>query len=178
MTDSTQRKIDIRPGGGDSDARVILGLFDSAIAWLVARGRTGQWGSKPASEQQRYIDHAKRYGASDDLYIAMVDGKPVGALAVGDAHGYAPAATEPELYVQLLLTDRDYAGLGVGARLLDHARKLARERQRGLLRVDCYAGDDRALVGYYESQGFTATEPFTVDLEDRVWPGQLLEQRL
>jgi hypothetical protein len=45
--------------------------------------------------------------------------------------------------------------------------------------VDCYAGGDRALVGYYERQGFTATESFEVPLKSGVvWPGQILEQRL
>jgi hypothetical protein len=44
-----------------------------------------------------------------------------------------------------------------------------------LLRVDCYAGDDRKLVAYYEGNGFTPTEPFTV--EGR-WPGQVLARRL
>jgi GNAT superfamily N-acetyltransferase len=76
--------------------------------------------------------------------------------------------------VNLLVTDRSFAGRGVGAALLDHARDLAVARGLGLLRVDCYAGDDRALVRYYESVGFTATEPFTVG----EWPGQVLERRL
>ena len=37
-----------------------------------------------------------------------------------------------------------------------------------------WAGDDGALVRYYESVGFTPTERFMVDS----WPGQLLECRL
>jgi hypothetical protein len=51
---------------------------------------------------------------------------------------------------------------------------IARERGAHLLRVDCYAGGDRALVRYYERQGFTATDPFAVG----EWPGQVLEERL
>jgi hypothetical protein len=48
-----------------------------------------------------------------------------------------------------------------------------------LVRVDCYAGDDQALVRYYESQGFRRVRPFVVELTgDRSWPGQLLEDRL
>jgi GNAT superfamily N-acetyltransferase len=95
-------------------------------------------------------------------------------LAVGDAMPYVPPPAEPELYVRLLVTDRAHAGLGVGSELLEHARGIARARGLSLLRVDCYGGGDRALVRYYERQGFTATEPFTVG----DWPGQILEQRL
>lgn len=43
-----------------------------------------------------------------------------------------------------------------------------------LLRVDCHAGDDGGLVAYYESQGLTGAETFTVG----EWPGQVLELRI
>jgi GNAT superfamily N-acetyltransferase len=91
---------------------------------------------------------------------------------------YVPSTAEPELYVNLLVTSRAHSGRGIGGRLLTHAELIARERGVDLLRVDCYAGDDGALVRYFEGQGFTATRPFTVDLPERRWPGQLLERRL
>jgi hypothetical protein len=47
-----------------------------------------------------------------------------------------------------------------------------------LLRVDCYAGDDQALVRYYEREGFRRVAAFTVDRPNAPWPGQLLEDRL
>ncbi|MER7277953.1 hypothetical protein ABT369_26275 [Dactylosporangium sp. NPDC000244] len=59
------------------------------------------------------------------------------------------------------------------------ARCLAVLRGLPLLRVDCYAGGDRALVGWCERQGLTATTPFTVTLPSGdAWPGQVLEQHL
>ncbi|RIV39611.1 GNAT family N-acetyltransferase [Micromonospora radicis] len=51
-----------------------------------------------------------------------------------------------------MVTDRSYAGAGIGGRLLAHAADLAGELGVGLLRVDCYAG---ALVRWYERQGCT-----------------------
>lgn len=45
-----------------------------------------------------------------------------------------------------------------------------------LLRLDCYAGDDHKLVAYYQNNGFTATETYTVG-DDR-WPGQVLARRV
>lgn len=91
---------------------------------------------------------------------------------------YVPAVDEPELYVRLLVTDRSLAGHGIGSTLLDHARELARAAGVGLLRVDCFAGGDGALVRYYERQGFTRTEAFAVPVNGSEWPGQVLAQRL
>ncbi|WP_091610341.1 GNAT family N-acetyltransferase [Micromonospora mirobrigensis] len=176
MTD--RPTITVRPGG-PADADAVLGMFDSAIAWLVARGRTGQWGTEPGSTDPARIAQVRAWANGDGLWLAEIDGRCVGALVVGAATEYVPPPTEPELYVNLLIADRAHAGLGVGSRLLEHAAELARQRGVGVLRVDCYAGDDRALVRFYESCGFTATDPFTVERPGRPpWPGQVLARRL
>jgi GNAT superfamily N-acetyltransferase len=164
--------------GGAADVPAVLSMMDGAVDWLVARGRPGQWGTEPQSTNPRRQRQARDWASGGGLYLGELSGQPAGTLVVGEAQSYVPPAAEPELYVRLLVTDRRYAGRSVGARLLDHARGLARDRGVGLLRVDCYAGDDRALVGYYESQGFTATVPFSVPRPAGDWPGQVLEQRL
>ncbi|MEU7773279.1 GNAT family N-acetyltransferase [Micromonospora taraxaci] len=175
---TNQQSITIRPAGPD-DAGTVLSLLDSATAWLAARGRTGQWGTEPASTNPRRIAQADDWASGGGLHLAMRADRPVGALVVGSASEDVPPATEPELYVRLLVTDREHAGLGIGARLLEHAAGLARSRGLGLLRVDCYGGDDRALVRFYEGCGFTATDAFTVVRPGRdPWPGQLLIRRL
>lgn len=156
----------------------VLALLDGASAWLVARGRTRQWGIEPHSTNPRRVAQVTVWAGAGELHLAVLDGAVVGALAVGEAVPYVPPPTEPELYVNLLVTDRARAGLGIGGALLDHARRLAQDRGVELLRVDCYGGGDRALVRYYESQGFTATEDFTVPLPSGPWPGQILQQRL
>jgi len=169
--------ITIRPATPD-DAAVILGMLDRAVEWLVAGGRTGQWGTEPFSADPHRRTQADGWIAGGGVHIAEIDAAPVGALAVGSAPAYATPVDEPELYINLLVTERAWQGSGVGARLLDHARDIARDRGVTLVRVDCYAGDDRKLVRYYERQGFTATDPFGVELPDGTWPGQTLEQRL
>lgn len=83
-------------------------------------------------------------------------------------------AGEPELYVHSLVTDRRFAGRGVGGALLAHAVDEARRHGVSLLRLDCYAGGDGRLVAYYEGNGFTPTETFTVG----DWPGQVLARRV
>ncbi|MEE6259130.1 GNAT family N-acetyltransferase [Plantactinospora sonchi] len=164
--------------GGPGDVPAVLALLDGATRWLVARGRVDQWGSAPHSTNPRRLAQVRRWAADGELYLAELAGTPVGALVVGGAVPHVPPADEPELYVNLLVTHRAHAGRRIGAGLLAYAERLARERGLDLLRVDCYAGGDGALIRYYESQGFTRTAPFTVQLPDRRWPGQLLERRL
>ncbi|MEV8512739.1 GNAT family N-acetyltransferase [Dactylosporangium sp. NPDC051484] len=174
----TEAPVRIRTGAlGDLDA--VLELLDGATRWLVSLGRTGQWGTEPHSTNPRRRESTARWVPPGHLHVAELGGRPVGALAVGTAADWIPPASGPELYVNLLVTSREHKGLGLGGALLDHARALAIRRGLPLLRVDCYGGGDRALVGWYERQGFTATEPFTVRLADGTeWPGQVLEQRL
>jgi ribosomal protein S18 acetylase RimI-like enzyme len=168
----------IRPGGL-ADVKPVLGLLDGATRWLVGLGRTGQWGTEPHSTNPRRLTAMMRWVPQGHLHVAEIDGAVVGALVVGEAPENIPVVYEPELYVNLLVTDRARQGRGLGSILLDHARVLAVRRGIGLLRVDCYAGDDQALVGWYRRQGFTPTETFTVRLPTGAeWPGQVLEQRL
>ena len=87
---------------------------------------------------------------------------------------YVDPVDERELYVHLLLASRRHVNQGIGQALVDQARAVAAERGIDLIRVDCYAGDDRKLVAAYERMGFTPTEPFTV----KEWPGQVLALRL
>jgi GNAT superfamily N-acetyltransferase len=167
----------IRRAGRD-DVPAVLGLLDGATEWLVARGRTDQWGTEPHSTSPRRVAQITGFADDDGLWVAEADGRVIGALAVGAALPYVPPAAEPELYVRLLVADRAFAGKNIGGVLLDHARDLARQAGAGLLRVDCFAGGDGALVRYYEKQGFTRTDTFAVPVNDSEWPGQVLAQRL
>lgn len=163
----------IRQGGAD-DIPAVMNLLDEAGDWLVAQGRTGQWGTQRQSASPRRRHQASMWAASDGLYMAMLGDTPVGAMAVGLPATFAPPPSEPDLYINLLVTSRAHKGQGTGTLLLDHARELARSRGIGLIRLDCYAGDDRKLVRYYEGQGFAATVPLTFG----AWSGQLMEQTL
>src|SRR5262245_64161881 len=109
--------------GDRSDVGHVLALLDGAVEWLVASGRSGQWGTEPHSTNPRRIEQITGFADSGGLWIAEHAGRVVGALTVGDAMPYVPAATEPEVYVRLLVTDRASAGQRIGAELLDHARK-------------------------------------------------------
>lgn len=154
--------------GDPTDAPALLGLFDEAIAWLTARGQTGQWGSEPFSARAAGRDRVRACCAGGGLRIAELDGRPVGALVVGDAPAYVAAAEIPELYIELLLTSRRCAGRGLGGRLVGVALDEARAAGVGRLRVDCWAGAP-GLVAWYRSQGFVPTETF----DRNGWIGQV-----
>ncbi|KAI3128969.1 hypothetical protein CBS147330_5457 [Penicillium roqueforti] len=167
---------------GTADAvPAVLHLLDTAVQWLISHNRTGQWGTASFSENPQRAEQLKEFATTGHgLWLAQTmngeePGVVVGALALGDKMPYVTPVSEPELYVRLLVTDRQCAGSQIGRRLLDHARDLARKAGVSLLRVDCYAGGDGKLIQYYESQGFERFETVNVKGE---WPCQVLAQRL
>ena len=171
----------LRPGTPD-DAPAVLRLLDEAVTWLVARGRSDQWGTQPWSEREAARQMVDRLAASPGLVVAVDHGpddagreRVVGALVVEDhPTSYVAPAGEPEHFVHLLVTSRSVAGRGIGAALLAHAQERCRRERVGLLRVDCFGGGERELVRWYEAQGFIATH--AVDVQG--WPAQVLEQRV
>jgi hypothetical protein len=157
--------------GSVADLDAVLGLLDRAVEWLVAQGRTGQWGDQPWSGSADRVARIRRMIDENELLLLEQDGAAVGALVHGPAaHDYVPAADEPEDYVLLLVSDPTVRG--AGRRLLDESWP-RRGAGVGLQRVDCYAGGDGKLVRFYESAGFTPTDRFEVS----GWPGRLLERR-
>ncbi len=167
--------LEIRPGGAD-DAAKLLALFDDAVAWLVARGQTGQWGSEPFSAAPARVERAEGWAAGGGRWFAVPSGDgaaPAGAIVLGEAHDYIPAADRPEIYVQVLLTAAAWRGRGVGARLIDHAVAVGRERGVERLRVDCWDGV-AALPAQYERLGFMRVGSFGVG----DWPGAILVRAL
>ncbi|MFA1544481.1 GNAT family N-acetyltransferase [Actinomadura monticuli] len=162
-------------GGGPADAPLLLAMLDGAVAWLAANGRTGQWGAEPWSGDPRRVERITGIARDDEIWVAEVDGRPAGAMAVAPRPpSYVDPAGEPELYITLLVTDRAFAGLGVGGALIAKARDEARAKGAALLRVDCYGGGDGRLVEYYRRNGFEPVAEFRVG----DWPGRLLSQRV
>jgi GNAT superfamily N-acetyltransferase len=162
----------IRPGGPE-DAATVLALFDEAIAWLVARGQTGQWGSTPFSEIDARVAAAAEWAAGGGLRIAEADGQPVGALVLGARPAHVSPAPAPERYITALVSSRAHVGKDIGAALVHRAIKETRTAGLKLLRVDCWAGAP-GLVAWYERQGFRRSGTFTV----RGWHGQVFSMEL
>ena len=157
--------------GSVADLPAVVRLMDRAVEWLVAQGRTGQWGDQPWSASETRVERLRGMIEPNELLVVDGEAGPVAALAHGPvAHAYVPPATEPEDFVLLLVSDPGVRG--AGRRLLDESWDRARAAGLTYQRVDCYGGDDGKLVRFYESAGFTRTAPFDVN----GWPGQLLER--
>lgn len=152
-------------------------MLDAAVVWMNDRGNTEQWGTMPYSRRPGGVARVERYLTENAPFIAELGGAPVGALVLDSGPSaqmpIAPAG-EPERYVRLLVSDRRWAGRGIGAALLAHAAEEARRAGVELLRVDCWAGGGGELVAFYERNGFTPTERFL----SGAWPGQVLARRV
>ncbi len=159
--------------GGDADGQAVVNLFDEAVAWLVDRGQTGQWGATPFAERPGLRERVHGFRIGGGLYIAERDEVPVGVLVVGPAPAYAPPAPVPELYIILLLSSRQCAGQGIGSLLVSKAIELGYERGAEVLRVDCWAHAP-GLVRWYEKQGFIRSSRFELN----GWQGQIFTMQL
>ena len=162
----------IRPGG-EADGPAVIAMFDDAVAWLVERGQTGQWGATPFSERPGIRERVYGFRVGGGLHIAELKREPVGVLVVGPAPAYAPPAPLPELYIILLLSSRRLIGQGIGAALVTKAIEIGYERKAELLRVDCWAHAP-GLVHWYEKQGFSRTNRFELN----GWQGQIFTMEL
>lgn len=152
----------------------VLGLFDEAVAWMVSRGNTGQWGSQPLSTNATHRERVAAWCAGPGSWVLEDRDGLLGFLVVGDAVDYAPPASGPELYVGVLLASRRPQGRGAGRELMAFAEALARQAGVPTLRVDCYGGGDGRLVEFYESCGFARQA--TADVGG--WPAQILAKEL
>jgi len=98
------------------DAPAVLGIFDDVIAWFVAIGNDGQWGREPWSTQPKRIALVTEACALPDAWVAEDrEGRVLGALILGESMPYVPPATEPEIYVRVLVASRDVQARCAGA---------------------------------------------------------------
>jgi GNAT superfamily N-acetyltransferase len=146
-----------------ADLEPLLALVDSVVAWLVARGRSAQWGADPASASPAFRERTAQAIAAGVVTVAVRDDVLVGGLLLTDSQpDYLPAGLVPDdaLYVHTLVSDRTAAGKGAGALLLDHARSRA-EAAGVPLALDHWAGSPE-LARLYDQAGFTAIGSFTL----------------
>ena len=153
-----------------------LGLLGMLLGIVVAAFDMGRWSQMSLETRLHYksVDTALIGWHLSELAIGVL-----GVLVITEVPAaYVPAAAERELYINLLLVSRRHSGQGIGAALIEHAKQEAAARGIGLIRVDCWAGQDGSLVRVYEKYGFSRVQDFTVALPAGEWPGMLLAMRL
>lgn len=192
----------IRPASlATNDDSFLLACFDSQIKWLPSVGAGDQWGSNPISHdkdlQQKYRKYVQtsqdceRQPWSPDscrVYIAEAndqDGKAVpvaGLILTAKSSDYVQPTipeqdqTDPFVYMPLLISDRERGVLskGAGVALIEFAKKEIVNFGFKRLCCDCWSGNDRKLVQFYENKGFKYIGKF----DDDGWPGEVIELRL
>lgn len=160
------------------DLPEVLGLFDDAVAWLNARGVTGQWGTMPFSVSSRSQPRFMGWIGAGALFVARQDGRIVGTIALAEqpptyAAHFWPAFPATAYYLEAFATARDRAGEGIGRALLAWAEDYTRQQGKDTIWLDCWA-DSPGLVAYYQRAGYTPMNTFSVG----EWRGQLFHKAL
>ncbi|MFF9155307.1 GNAT family N-acetyltransferase [Streptomyces sp. NPDC014846] len=141
-------ELGFRPAVG-ADLSTLVRLRDDAARWMNSRGATGQWQPGELDE-----DHFRRIMEDGEVWIAELQGRPVGAWELWweDPEAWGPQPPTAG-YVHRLMVDRTAALPGTGLRLLRAAERRVAEAGRTLARLDCLAGNAR-LTAYYVDAGY------------------------
>lgn len=162
---------ELRPGRS-ADVDPLLTLLDDVVAWLVARGRSGQWGAAPPSGNPAFRAEFERAVAAGTLTVAVRAATVVGAVIL-DPHRppYVPADLVPPdaLWVHTLVTDRTPAGRGAGRLLLDACRTRA-AASGAPLALDHWSGSPE-LAAVYERAGYREVGTVVVPMPSGPWSG-------
>lgn len=161
------------------DVPAIYAIFDGAVAWLVAKGISGQWGAAPLSQMDADQSRFNRWIDAEIFYVAKLGDQVVGTIILNPAPPHYAAAEwlampRQALYIEAFATARAYEGQGIGGRMLAWAADQARAQGINWLRLDCWAGNPD-LRAYYARQGFTECGSCK---SGETWIGALFEKRL
>jgi GNAT superfamily N-acetyltransferase len=142
---------------GAVDMPVIIGLIEAAAKWLSQKG-TDQW-AKPWPSEAARNDRILAGLRQRKTWIAW-DG-PLAAATITadpdpDPYWDGAQSGQPAVYIHRLVVGRPYAGVGLGAELLDWAGLAAAGRNGvALVRVSAWT-TNAGLHAYYQRQGFTS----------------------
>jgi ribosomal protein S18 acetylase RimI-like enzyme len=153
---------------------VILELLQDSIRWLEEMD-TDQW-SRPWPDEQGRNDRIAQDLSEGKTWLALDGTTVVGTITIDTAdNGIWPVdkRTEKAVYVRKVIVRRHYAGLGLGARLLDWAADVAvRAYEARWIRIDVWTTNAR-LHAYYRRQGFR----FRDLVADPAYPSRALFER-
>jgi GNAT superfamily N-acetyltransferase len=164
----------VRPAE-EGDLKLILYFIDEAADWLRAKG-IDQWNSPWPSETERDA-RVKRGLEAGRTWIVENDGVPIATVSGRpDANPDLWAESEQgdlAVYVSRLVVSRSYAGLGVGAELVNWVGMWARKQYGAQwIRIDVWT-TNIALHSYYQEGGFR----FLRFCDDVDYPSAALFQR-
>ena len=149
---------------GDFDE--VRSLVREAVEWLRTSKDTDQW-ARPWPDRARQGERILNDLLKGKTWIVWDDTTAAAAITIDTEEPLdlneqpvwpAHKRHEQALYVRRVIVSRRYAGLGVGAALLDWAADVAkREHDVAFIRVDVWT-TNRDLHAYYEHQRFIRCE--------------------
>ncbi|GAB7365574.1 hypothetical protein MBLNU230_g6646t1 [Neophaeotheca triangularis] len=154
-------------------------ITSRAEAWIKKSEEGGEWGSDWCRAFIVEANHNNKNTSSERIKTPVA-GLVLTASSADYVRSVLPEQdkAQPFVYLSYVMTNRHAGTLakGAGAFAIDAAKTQTCDLGFKRLCLDCWAGNERKLVRYYESQGFEAIGDFE-DAEDD-WPCTVLEMRL
>jgi len=140
------------------DYDTIRELLYATAGWLKSKGLT-QWADLPTGARDHRIE-AKIL--SGDTYLFYKGETLAGTITLQtlpeewDLNLWTGVKEDLEaaIYVHRIATHREFAGQGLGQRMLDWAIPFGKKAGKTWIRLDC-VGDNLALNAFYQRCGFT-----------------------
>ncbi|WP_165970516.1 GNAT family N-acetyltransferase [Actinomadura sp. 6K520] len=158
----------------------ILGLIDHAAAWVREKKNTRQW-ARPWPSRDGRQKRVYEALVNRETWLLSDRERPIGTVSIRLlGHEELWTAQEREtaaVYLHRLVIHRAYAGLGLGAELIDWAGRKGASQQRKaeLIRIDVWT-DNTELHDYYRRLGFKDVAIRTTS--DNIPSGALFERPL
>lgn len=133
------------------DLAQYIDLMEEVAEWLEERG-IKQW---QVGNFRRSIDYYTGSIQKQEVYLAFIQDHLAGTLRIllRELTVWPDVADEDGVYVHSLAVRRQWAGHGLGMRMLEWAEKQAALMGRRHVRLDCVANNE-FLPLYYERAGF------------------------
>lgn len=161
------------------DLEAVLGLIEEARQWLPTKG-TDQW-AKPYPDPHGKLERVREGIKKGRTWIVRHNGTLAATVTLSakrNSHVWSKDSTSCDLseravFVNRLITARAYAGLGLGAELINWAgRRGSQDWGAKWIRIDVWT-KNIALHKYYENTGFSRCGTY----EDPTYPSGALFQK-
>lgn len=144
------------------ESELIGSILHQAATFIQSRG-SKQWSGilQNGNEQDNHdtVGAIKR----GEVYFATIDEEPAGMFLLWDHQSqwdrelWTPNGSNQHMYLHRLAVVRKYAGQGISGKLIESAKKVAREQGKASIRLDCITRSEY-LNSLYQRNGFRFIE--------------------
>lgn len=133
----------------------IWSILVETAEWLKEKGSV-QWSGLLDGEDVHNTPEAIERG---EVYLAEIDNQPAGMFVLWEEQSHwdkelwGEEHTRKYYYLHRITSGRSFHGQGVGQQLMEAAKKVAKEKGKEKIRLDCIA-DNQHLNDFYSSNKF------------------------